>query len=428
MDKLSKLILQADTSKEKGVTELLDLLEKNKEYLNGNSNDLDRFLKDLDPRLHSLGYLYALHARIDHSKSLSSKYENFLHNFELFCVHFSRDQVVHCQNKFYKMLRSVSEWLLNAKMPQRGIRSFVYAIRGLAEEGEVTPAHQDLAKLALKSKCYGMVRSVINQNQYTVNVSNTGIKPVDMLLYNYYRGMLFIGLKEYGKALNSFLISITTPSKVLHAAAIEAYKKYLLVSLKLHGKVIPLPSYTPPLVNKFVKKLTTPYQDLANAFSKYDIPKFAAFVEKHQEKFLKDQNLGLVNQVRTALTRRIIQRLTSTYLTLSLQDIADKALLASTEQAEIIILAMIEENEVFATIDQKHGMVSFHEDVSQSETEHLLGRLRENMDSVLSLLDKVGNTNLDLAKSNKYLIKTIPLEEVALTEETTAAGKPTQKP
>ncbi len=34
---------------------------------------------------------------------------------------------------------------------------------------------------------------------------------------------------------------------------LEAYKKYILVSLILHGKVQPLPKYTSQIVGRFIK-------------------------------------------------------------------------------------------------------------------------------------------------------------------------------
>lgn len=37
---------------------------------------------------------------------------------------------------------------------------------------------------------------------------------------------------------------------------LEAYKKYILVSLILHGKVQPLPKYTSQIVGRFIKVRT----------------------------------------------------------------------------------------------------------------------------------------------------------------------------
>jgi COP9 signalosome complex subunit 3 len=54
---------------------------------------------------------------------------------------------------------------------------------------------------------------------------------------------------------------------------------------------------------------------------------------------LQDGNLGLAKLVVASLTTRNIQRLTTTYLTLSLADIASRVGLPSPEAAEMHILA-----------------------------------------------------------------------------------------
>ena len=59
-----------------------------------------------------------------------------------------------------------------------------------------------------------------------------------------------------------------------------------------------------------------------------------------------------------AAKRLAIKRLTQTYLTLSLADIASKTGVAA-EKAEATILDMIEKGEVYASINQRDGMVSF---------------------------------------------------------------------
>ena len=53
---------------------------------------------------------------------------------------------------------------------------------------------------------------------------------------------------------------------------------------------------------------------------------------------LQDGNLGLVKLVEQSLVKRNIQRLTQTYLTLSLSDIAANVGLPSAEDAEMHIL------------------------------------------------------------------------------------------
>lgn len=90
--------------------------------------------------------------------------------------------------------------------------------------------------------------------------------------------------------------------------------------------------------------------------------------------------------------KRNIQRLTQTYLTLSLQDIANTVQLNSAKEAEMHVLQMvvssakywcqkirsiiwhfivelqIQDGEIYATINQKDGMVRFLEDPEQYKT------------------------------------------------------------
>lgn len=57
--------------------------------------------------------------------------------------------------------------------------------------------------------------------------------------------------------------------------------------------------------------------------------------------WFQDNNLGLVKQVLSSIYKRNIQRLTQTYLTLSLQDIANAVQLNSPKEAEMHVLQMV---------------------------------------------------------------------------------------
>lgn len=79
-----------------------------------------------------------------------------------------------------------------------------------------------------------------------------------------------ISLKNYDKALYYFEACVTVPAVVVSHIMLEAYKKYLLVSLIVNGdkskELIMLPKYTSPIVNKYIKQLCLPYQELVNAY------------------------------------------------------------------------------------------------------------------------------------------------------------------
>lgn len=57
------------------------------------------------------------------------------------------------------------------------------------------------------------------------------------LLYYYYGGMIYTAIKNYERALYFFEVCISTPAMAMSYIMLEAYKKFILVSLILHGKV-----------------------------------------------------------------------------------------------------------------------------------------------------------------------------------------------
>jgi len=49
--------------------------------------------------------------------------------------------------------------------------------------------------------------------------------------------VIYAALKKYERSLYCFEVALTTPSSAVSHIMLETYKKYILVSLILHGKV-----------------------------------------------------------------------------------------------------------------------------------------------------------------------------------------------
>nr|TKR65694.1 hypothetical protein D5086_0000318720 [Populus alba] len=120
---------------------------------------------------------------------------------------------------------------------------------------------------------------------------------------------------------------MTAPMSSINAIAVEAFKKYILVCLIQNSQFsTSLPKYTSSAAQRNLKTLCQ-----------------VIITCKLQtgEKFESDNNLGLVKQVISSMYKRNIQRLTQTYLTLSLQDIAKIVQLSSPKEAEMHVLQMM---------------------------------------------------------------------------------------
>lgn len=161
------------------------------------------------------------------------------------------------------------------------------------------------------------------------------------LQYYYYGGMIYASLKKFERALYFFEAAITTPSMAISAIIVESYKKYILVSLMLHGKIKSLPKYTSQVVTRNIKNLVPAYTELANAYNTCNIHRINTVVNDHKDQFKNDTNMGLVKQCVASLYKKNVLRLTKTFLTLSLENMAQRINLANKEEAEQFILNMV---------------------------------------------------------------------------------------
>lgn len=118
-----------------------------------------------------------------------------------------------------------------------------------------------------------------------------------LLLYYYYGGMIYTAMKDYDRALYFFEVCVTTPALAMSHIMLEAYKKYILVSLILHGKVIPVPKYSSQVITRFMKPLSQAYHDVATTYQSSSSDDLRNDMTKYRDVFIRDNNLGLVKQV-----------------------------------------------------------------------------------------------------------------------------------
>jgi len=286
------------------------------------------------------------------------------------------------------------------------LRTAITKLRPNSES--LTPLHAEFLMACLVSKCYKAALPILAEEVYAIaNPESYGFNHRDLLRYYYYGGLVYVGVKDFDNALEFFKHGFTSPALVLSAIMVESYKKFALVSLLVHGQLQPLPKYTSSVVQRYLKTTCPQYTDLVNAYltgSTDEVHKIAA---QHVEVFTKDKNFGLVKQCIQALYKKNIKRHTQTYLTLSLVSIAESVKLSAPKDAERAVLRMIEDGEIFATINQKDGMVSFDEDPEQYDTAGMLNNLDRQIHSTIDLASKLRLVDEEIASSGEYIQKTM---------------------
>ncbi|CDP16669.1 unnamed protein product [Coffea canephora] len=358
------------------------------------------FLSELDPSKHSLGYLYFLEASTSRPISKEGSGEVAL-SITRFIDACKADQIRLAPDKFISVCRRFKDQVLLAEAPIRGVAPMLIAVRKLQISSEqLTPLHPDFLLLCLLAKCYKTGLSVLEDYIYEVD------QPRDFFLYCYYGGMICIGQKQFRKASELLHNVVTAPMSTINAIAVEAYKKYILVSLIYAGQFsTSFPKYTSSVAQRNLKNFSQPYLDLAISYSTGKISELESCVQMHKEKFEADNNLGVVKQVVSSMYKRNIQRLTQTYLTLSLEDIANSVQLKSSKEAEMHVLQMIQDGEIYATINQKDGMVRFLEDPEQYKTCQMIEHIDSSIQRIMALSKKLSAMDEHISCDALYLAK-----------------------
>ena len=83
------------------------------------------------------------------------------------------------------------------------------------------------------------------------------------------------------------------------------------------------------------------YNEIATVFCTNKPSSLETVLSKHREVLQRENNWGLAKQVQESLYKKIIQRLTQTFLTLSLSDMALRVQLPSVVEAEKLVLTMV---------------------------------------------------------------------------------------
>ena len=86
-------------------------------------------------------------------------------------------------------------------------------------------------------------------------------------------------------------------------------------------------------------------------------------------------------------------RLTKTFLTLSLEDVASRAGLENSKEAEKYLVSMVESGEIFAKISHKDGMVKFGTKPEKYNSVEMLRKLEKHVAGIIDVTDRIDRNN-----------------------------------
>ncbi|XP_076331243.1 COP9 signalosome subunit 3 [Tachypleus tridentatus] len=401
--------------------QLCDFISKSTDVLLKNGAHLDDVLATLDLQEHSLGILAILCVKLN--LPTVPEFEVLFAQVQEFLTSCHGEQVRYAPNTFADLCHLFTQSLVERQQPMRGIDLLCRAISKIQLfPSQLTSIHADLCQLCLVGRCFKPALQFLDTDITDISKEGGYYDAKYFLLYFYYGGMIYAAVKNYERALYFFEIAVTTPSMAVSHIMLEAYKKYILVALILQGKVANLPKYASQVVGRFIKPLSQAYHDLATAYTTNNPDEIRTVINKHTDTFTRDSNMGLVKQCLSSLYKKNIQRLTKTFLTLSLTDMANRVQLSGPKEAEKYILHMIEDGEIFASINQKDGMVVFLDSPEKYNSPSMFKRLEEEMKKCIQLDEKLKQMDQDIAVNRKYVQKSSGVQEDDLPGTSTPVG------
>jgi hypothetical protein len=229
----------------------------------------------------------------------------------------------------------------------------------------LVPLHADYLAVCIQAKRYNLAFELSLEKRNAIDVKATCICASDILCIHYYLAVANIAAKKFAPALQHCRLALAVPSPGISDVAVAAYKKFVVISLLVHGSVpafVKNSSYPAGRLRIYASE----YADLAKPFETGEIDEVRKLVTSNHHVFLRDANIGLVKKLVDAMPRQGVLRLMSSYITLSLDEVMAQLRLPSRHEAEALVLSMIEDGTIRATIDARASVVRFADDVEDS--------------------------------------------------------------
>ncbi|KAF7513503.1 hypothetical protein GJ744_008797 [Endocarpon pusillum] len=319
----------------------------------------------LDPSTQSLAYLHILCAHIEAARSASKASPGSLPPAVLFggrlwprivafVEGFDPIQVRYAGSQFRFVLGVVTRGSRQTGQPMQAVSLLRSAILRLdPTSSTLTSTHHKFVRLCLTCKAFQQALPVLERTIYHLPVSmdkgaaaratrylcsetessaiylnpdhglTMKLSSRDCLEYHLYGGMIYMGLKQWERAMSFLEVVLLAPcTNVTSAIMVEAYKKWVLVGLLLSGRAPSLPKGMNKNMMRNIHALAKPYDCLVEAFTSGRLFRLKGDIEEGQSFWLNDCNFGLVLQVYDAFRKFSVLRLANIYAALPLTEVA----------------------------------------------------------------------------------------------------------
>lgn len=240
----------------------------------------------------------------------------------------------------------------------------------------------------------------------------------DIMEYHLCGISIYIFLRQWTRALDFAQIVLNHPIIGQEASMImvEAFKKWILVSLLKHGHAGDIPERTQNPALNSMRVTTRAYAAVAHAFRERNIMRFEAELIEGQEIWAYDRNQGLIRMVKAAFYKNRIRHLENIFRTLTVHEIRERALVPADfcpvktdHDTEDLLRQMIADGELCATIENvQNGPAVVTFDATMAPVDDaaaeakVLERIEDQQAALQELTDQMQQMDANFSLSHEW--------------------------
>lgn len=400
------------------IRQLIELHFRTREAIN--TADISNLLaarSTLNPVTEYFAYIATLHASLAVVENDSPILPSLLSDFRDL-VHLINPMWAHAiPERWLGASRHAVRLVIEAFPPSQAL-SLIPVIRIAAEKlcttsTEIVPIHVDFLALCLHSKMYRLAATWLRQCRRLHILPSSGIQGTDVHLFHHYAALVFIGVRDFSGALRSARLALSVPAPspgLFFNVVLHTYRMYMLLSLLQNGSPPSNLKHTSYQVG-MLRKHVTQYVELANAFKKLDMKKLRQIVESNRASFEREGMLGLVNLLVDALLEQKVTRLSKSFMSMSLEDLAMRIGLGSEDAAQALILELSEKGKVNARIDERRRTVELLINKKPSENEFLVALSNSHVPHGLEIIGRLQQFCEELESDPDFIRKQLEAQK-----------------
>lgn len=253
------------------------------------------------------------------------------------------------------------------------------------------------------------------------------IRPDNILEYNFLCGLVYTSKRDWAKAQVAFQRAITHPCKEkgVSKISVDAYKRWLLIGLLLHGQEDALPSYTSTPIKNACASLAQPYISIAKLFPTPSASQLKAEAEAGANLWTDDGTLSLVTEVLSAYQKWRIINLRGVYSQISVPQLSKDTASAETgeslEEAAVtaLIRSMIDADMIKGQLHADESgttYLTFHDQQALLTEKDFSREIARSHHTIQALAAEYKTVNERLS-GNKEYVKHVAREQKRLEKE-----------